>query len=151
MTAAPSRATVQPLHDLFAAAEIGALSPSSPAQPASCSAAPLLPFSLSQAAAEALFIAAEAKAVLLAAQDRLAQALADLDRLVDAGLLPERGLPLVSGYTIYRQEGRVSWSYPASIKQLEAEVKKHKQLAEQLGEATQKRGASFWTIKPEEA
>jgi hypothetical protein len=107
-------------------------------------------FSLSQEAADALLIAVDAKAALEAAKEHLVQATAVLDQLVEAGLLIERNLPVVSGYTVYRQEGRASWSYPDSIKQLEAQLKKRKQLAEQLGDATQKRGQPFWTIKEAE-
>ena len=107
-------------------------------------------FSLSQEAADALLSAVDAKAALDAAKDCLARATAVLDQLVAAGLLIERNLPVVAGFTIYRQEGRASWSYPDSIKQLEVQLKKRKQLAEQLGEATQKRGQPFWTIKESE-
>lgn len=106
-------------------------------------------FSLTQEAAEALFRAAEAKAAVLACQAQLEDALAALDQLVAAGRLPEKGLPVVAGFTIYRSEGRVSWSYPPHIKELEVQVKQQKQLCEQLGEATQKRGNSFWTLKLE--
>lgn len=116
-----------------------------------CSVSPLpQSFSLSQEAADALLSAVDAKAALDAAKDCLARATAVLDQLVAAGLLIERNLPVVSGFTIYRQEGRASWSYPDSIKQLEVQLKKRKQLAEQLGEATQKRGQPFWTIKESE-
>lgn len=116
-----------------------------------CSVSPLpQSFLLSQEAADALLNAVAAKAVLDAAKEHLAQATAVLDQLVAAGLLVERNLPVVSGFTIYRQEGRASWSYPDSIKQLEAQLKKRKQLAEQLGDATQKRGQPFWTIKESE-
>ena len=116
-----------------------------------CSVSPLpQSFSLSQEAADALLSAVDAKAALDAAKDCLARATAVLDQLVAAGLLIERNLPVVAGFTIYRQEGRASWSYPDPIKQLEVQLKKRKQLAEQLGEATQKRGQPFWTIKESE-
>ena len=137
----------------------GPVTPLSSISSLSCSQAPLelcsaspspLSFSLSQEAADALLIAVDAKAALEAAKENLAQATAVLDQLVEAGLLIERNLPVVSGYTVYRQEGRASWSYPDSIKQLEAQLKKRKQLAEQLGDATQKRGQPFWTIKESE-
>ena len=109
-----------------------------------CSVSPLpQSFSLSQEAADALLSAVDAKAALDAAKDCLARATAVLDQLVAAGLLIERNLPVVAGFTIYRQEGRASWSYPDSIKQLEVQLKKRKQLAEQLGEATQN-GASLF-------
>ncbi|MGL6133508.1 MAG: hypothetical protein ACRC1L_04885, partial [Prochlorococcaceae cyanobacterium] len=128
-------AAIAELHDLLDTSD----------NSASCSPAPLdsslepespQPFSLSQNAAEALYAAAEAKAVLEHAKAQLAQATAALDALVDSGVLPEKGLPIVSGYSIYRQEGRASWTYPATVKELEAQLKKRKQLAEQLGEAT---------------
>ena len=137
----------------------GPVTPLSSISSLSCSLAPqelcsasLSPqsFSLSQEAADALLIAVDAKAALEAAKEHLVQATAVLDQLVEAGLLIERNLPVVSGYTVYRQEGRASWSYPDSIKQLEAQLKKRKQLAEQLGDANQKRGQPFWTIKEAE-
>ena len=137
----------------------GPVTPLSSISSLSCSQAPLelcsaspspQSFSLSQEAADALLIAVDAKAALEAAKENLAQATAVLDQLVEAGLLIERNLPVVSGYTVYRQEGRASWSYPDSIKQLEAQLKKRKQLAEQLGDATQRRGQPFWTIKESE-
>ena len=137
----------------------GPVTPLSSISSLSCSQAPLelcsaspspQSFSLSQEAADALLIAVDAKAALEAAKENLAQATAVLDQLVEAGLLIERNLPVVSGYTVYRQEGRASWSSPDSIKQLEAQLKKRKQLAEQLGDATQKRGQPFWTIKESE-
>ena len=137
----------------------GPVTPLSSISSLSCSQAPLelcsaspspQSFSLSQEAADALLSAVDAKAALDAAKDCLARATAVLDQLVAAGLLIERNLPVVAGFTIYRQEGRASWSYPDSIKQLEVQLKKRKQLAEQLGEATQKRGQPFWTIKESE-
>ena len=75
-------------------------------------AEPCSSFSLSQEVADALYAAAEAKEALIAAQDNLSRATEALDQLVEAGVLPEKGLPTVSGFVIYRQEGRVSWSYP---------------------------------------
>lgn len=134
------------LRDLL---EPSASSPSSlPVPPASCSASALpQSFVFTQEAAEALHAAAEAKAVLDDARRRLEQATAVLDELVATGLLPEKGLPVVSGYALYRQEGRASWTYPPAIQELEAQLRKRKQLAEQLGEASQKRGSPFWTIK----
>ncbi|MCP9819826.1 hypothetical protein KBZ18_10010 [Synechococcus sp. Cruz-9H2] len=108
-------------------------------------------FSLSAEVAEALHAAAEAKASLLYWEDQVRSATAALDQLVETGVLPEKGLPLVDGYTIYRSEGRKTYAYPESIKALEADLKQRKKLAEQLGDATEKRGNPFWTIKPAEA
>jgi hypothetical protein len=142
----PSPSAVAALRDLLDTSDS---SPSCSPAPADSSPAsePPQPFSLSQEAAEALHAAAEAKASLEHAKQQLAHATEALDALVEAGVLPEKGLPVVSGYTLYRQEGRPSWTYPAAIKVLEEQLKKRKQLAEQLGEATQKRSDPFWTIK----
>jgi hypothetical protein len=113
-----------------------------------CSALPAAPsLSLSAATAEALHTVASAKASCLKAQAELAAALADLDQLVSSGQLPVSGLPLVQGFLIYRQEGRLSWQYPEAIQLLEGNLKKRKQLAEQLGEAQSQRGEPYWTIK----
>ena len=142
----PSPSAINELHALLDTSDSSASC--SPAPLASClELEPPPSSSLSQEVAEALYVAAEAKAVLEDAKQRLEQATAALDALVEAGLLPEKGLPIVSGYTLYRQEGRPSWTYPAAIKVLEAQLKKRKQLAEQLGEATQKRSRPFCTIK----
>ena len=114
----------------------------------SCSALPAAPSSpLSPATAEALHAAANAKASCLKAQAELGAALAVLDQHVAEGQLPVSGLPVVLGFQIYRQEGRLSWQYPEAIQLLEGNLKKRKQLAEQLGEAHSQRGEPYWTIK----
>ena len=114
----------------------------------SCSALPAAPSSpLSPATAEALHAAARAKASCLKAQADLSTALEVLDQLVAYGQLAVSGLPVVLGFQIYRQEGRISWQYPEAIQLLEGNLKKRKQLAEQLGEAHSQRGEPYWTIK----
>ena len=114
----------------------------------SCSALPAAPSSpLSPATAEALHAAARAKDSCLKAQADLSTALAVLDQLVAEGQLAVSGLPVVLGFQIYRQEGRLSWQYPEAIQLLEGNLKKRKQLAEQLGEAHSQRGEPYWTIK----
>ena len=114
----------------------------------SCSALPAAPSSpLSPATAEALHAAARAKDSCLKAQADLSTALAVLDQLVAEGQLAVSGLPVVLGFQIYRQEGRLSWQYPEAIQLLEGNWKKRKQLAEQLGEAHSQRGEPYWTIK----
>ncbi len=114
----------------------------------SCSALPAAPSSpLSPATAEALHAAARAKASCLKAQADLSTALAVLDQLVAEGQLAVSGLPVVLGFQIYRQDGRISWQYPEAIQLLEGNLKKRKQLAEQLGEAHSQRGEPYWTIK----
>ena len=113
-----------------------------------CSALPAAASSpLSPATAEALHAAARAKASCLKAQADLSTALAVLDQLVAEGQLAVSGLPVVLGFQIYRQDGRLSWQYPEAIQLLEGTLKKRKQLAEQLGEAHSQRGEPYWTIK----
>jgi hypothetical protein len=114
----------------------------------SCSALPAAASSpLSPATVEALHAAARAKASCLKAQAELSSALAVLDQLVAEGQLAVTGLPVVLGFQVYRQEGRLSWQYPEAIQLLEGTLKKRKQLAEQLGEAHSQRGEPYWTIK----
>ena len=114
----------------------------------SCSALPAAPCSpLSPATVEALHAAARAKASCLKAQAELSSALGVLDQLVAEGQLQISSLPVVLGFQIYRQEGRLSWQYPEPIQLLEGNLKKRKQLAEQLGEAHSQRGEPYWTIK----
>jgi len=114
----------------------------------SCSALPAAASSpLSPATVEALHAAASAKASCLRAQAELSSALAVLDHLVAEGQLAVTGLPVVLGFQVYRQEGRLSWQYPEAIQLLEGNLKKRKQLAEQLGEAHSQRGEPYWTIK----
>jgi len=114
----------------------------------SCSALPAAASSpLSPATVEALQAAARAKASCLKAQAELSSALAVLDQLVAEGQLAVTGLPVVLGFQVYRQEGRHSWQYPEAIQLLEGNLKKRKQLAEQLGEAQSQRGEPYWTIK----
>ena len=103
-----------------------------------------------QQAVEALYAAVDAKQAVLSAEQLYRQAIEQLDELVEQGLLIPENLPVVNGFAVYRQQGRTSWSYPESIKQLELQLKQHKKLCEQLGEATQKQGSPFWTIKQAE-
>jgi hypothetical protein len=117
--------------------------PSAPSP--ACSSAPTSP--LSSAALEALHQAADSKLLLLRAEDTYRRALAQLDALVSSGELPTVDLPPIHGMTIYRSDGRLSWTYPASIRQLEQQLKQQKKLCEQLGEASCRQGAPFWTIK----
>jgi len=108
------------------------------------------PPGICQVAVEALFAVTDARLALLHAEAIYKQGLARLDELVEQGLLATENLPAVNGFTIYRQQGRTSWSYPDSIRQLEAHVKQQKKLCEQLGEASQKQGNPFWTVKEAE-
>jgi hypothetical protein len=126
------------------------VSPSSGLEPLDSCSASSSASSWCQQAVEALYAAVDAKQALVSAEQLYRQALEQLDALVEQGLLGTENLPLVHGFVVYRQPGRTSWSYPESIKQLEAQVKQQKRLCEQLGEASQKQGSPFWTIKEAE-
>ncbi len=47
--------------------------------------------------------------------------------------------------------GRLSYEFPAVVKQLEQQLKAAKESAIQQGSATEKRGKPFWTIRPPKA
>jgi hypothetical protein len=44
--------------------------------------------------------------------------------------------------------GRLSYAYPVSVEQIERQLKAAKEAAIQQGNATEKRGKPFWTIRP---
>jgi hypothetical protein len=44
--------------------------------------------------------------------------------------------------------GRLSYEFPAAVKQIEQQLKAAKDAAIQQGSATEKRGKPFWTIRP---
>ncbi len=47
--------------------------------------------------------------------------------------------------------GRLSYAFPAAVQQIEQQLKAAKDSAIQQGSATEKRGKSFWTIRPPKA
>jgi len=47
--------------------------------------------------------------------------------------------------------GRLSYAYPAPVEQLERQLKAAKEAAIQQGNASEKRGRPFWTIRPPSA
>jgi len=80
----------------------------------------------------------------LKAQD---EALLDrLDQLADAGEVDQGGFSH-NDYSFSWSAGRKSWTYPAGVMGLEAQVKAAKKAAEADGSATAKTGEPFWTIK----
>lgn len=44
--------------------------------------------------------------------------------------------------------GRLSYAYPPAVQQLEQQLKTAKEAAIQQGDATEKRGQPYWTIRP---
>ncbi len=47
--------------------------------------------------------------------------------------------------------GRLSYEFPATVQQIEQQLKDAKEAAIQQGSATEKRGKPFWTIRPPKA
>jgi hypothetical protein len=70
-----------------------------------------------------------------------------LDQLAEAGEV-DQGLFSHNDWTFSRSAGRRSWSYPAGVQSLVAQLQAAKKAAEADGSATATTGASFWTIKP---
>jgi len=69
-----------------------------------------------------------------------------LTQLVDAGELDPGGFSH-NDWAFSWSAGRKSWTYPAGVMGLEAQVKAAKKAAEADGSATAKVGEPFWTIK----
>jgi hypothetical protein len=73
-----------------------------------------------------------------------------LDRLsvlAEAGEVDQGGFSH-RDWQITWSAGRKSWTYPAGVMGLEAQVKAAKKASEADGSATAKVGEPFWTIKP---
>ena len=83
------------------------------------------------------------KAALEAAD---AKTLDRLDELADAGEI-DRGGFSHNDWEISWSAGRKSWTYPAGVLDLEAQVRAAKKASEANGSATATTGNSFWTIK----
>jgi hypothetical protein len=80
----------------------------------------------------------------LKAQD---EALLDrLDQLAEAGEVDQGGFSH-NDWAFSWSAGRKSWTYPAGVQGLEAQLKGAKKAAEADGSATAKTGEPFWTIK----
>ena len=81
----------------------------------------------------------------LEAQD--AAMLDRLDELVEAGQVDQGGFSH-NDWTISWSAGRRSWSFPAGVQDLEAQVEAAKKAAKANGSAIATTGASFWTFTP---
>jgi hypothetical protein len=69
-----------------------------------------------------------------------------LTQLVDAGELDPGGFSH-NDWAFSWSAGRKSWTYPAGVMGLEAQVKAAKKASEADGSATAKVGEPFWTIR----
>jgi hypothetical protein len=70
-----------------------------------------------------------------------------LDELVKAGEIDAGGFSH-DDYAFSWSAGRRSWTYPAAVQCLEAQLQAAKKAAEADGSATATTGAPFWTIQP---
>ena len=70
-----------------------------------------------------------------------------LSELVESGELDPGGFTH-QDHAFSWSAGRKSWSYPAEVQRLEAQIKATKAAAQADNTATATTGAPFWTIKP---
>jgi len=70
-----------------------------------------------------------------------------LDQLAEAGEVDQGGFTH-NDHSFTWSAGRKSWTYPASVQELEAKTKEAKKASEADGSATNTTGSPFWTIKP---
>ena len=70
-----------------------------------------------------------------------------LDQLAEAGEVDQGGFSH-SDWAFSWSAGRRSWTYPAGVQGLEAQVKAAKKASEADGSAVATTGSPFWTIKP---
>jgi hypothetical protein len=85
----------------------------------------------------------QAMARLKATDDAL---LDRLDQLAEAGEVDQGGFSH-QDYAFTWSAGRKSWTYPAGVQELDAQVKAAKKASEADGTATAKTGEPFWTIR----
>jgi hypothetical protein len=90
-----------------------------------------------------LVLVRKALAGLKATDDAL---LDRLDQLAEAGEVDQGGFSH-QDYAFTWSAGRKSWTYPAGVMGLEAQVKAAKKASEADGSATAKVGEPFWTIR----
>ena len=114
--------------------------------PAAAQAAPL-------ASDEALDGLLDQITVLKAQHKRLEQQLEALLLSLSAAMAAGQLDPAFShnDWAFSHSAGRLSYSYPAAVEQIERQLKAAKEAAIQQGSATEKRGKPFWTIKPPSA
>ena len=90
-----------------------------------------------------LVLVRKALAGLKATDDAL---LDRLDQLAEAGEVDQGGFSH-QDYAFTWSAGRKSWTYPAGVMDLDAQVKAAKKASEADGSATAKTGEPFWTIR----
>ena len=87
---------------------------------------------------------------LKAEHKRLEQQLEPLLESLSAAMASGQLDPAFShnDWSFSHSAGRLSYAYPAAVEQIERQLKAAKEAAIQQGNATEKRGKPFWTIRP---
>jgi hypothetical protein len=119
-------------------------------------AAPVEAASASSAApdsAGAIDALLDAVTAIKAQQKELEQQLEPLLEALNAAMASGQLDPSFShnDWAFSHSPGRLSYEFPATVQQIEQQLKAAKEAAIQQGSATEKRGKPFWTIRPPKA
>jgi hypothetical protein len=104
-------------------------------------------------AAEAIDALLDAVTALKAQQKQLEQQLEPLLEALSAAMDAGQLDPSFShnDWAFCHNPGRLSYEFPLAVQQIEQQLKAARDAAIQQGSATEKRGKSFWTIRPPKA
>ena len=92
----------------------------------------------------------DAVTAIKAQQKQLEQQLEPLLEALNAAMASGQLDPSFShnDWAFSHSPGRMSYEFPATVQQIEQQLKAAKEAAIQQGSATEKRGKPFWTIRP---
>ena len=95
----------------------------------------------------------DAVTAIKAQQKQLEQQLDPLLEALNAAMATGQLDPSFShnDWAFAHSSGRLSYAFPLAVQQIEQQLKAAKEAAIQQGSATEKRGKSFWTIRPPKA
>jgi hypothetical protein len=95
----------------------------------------------------------DAVTAIKAQQKQLEQQLEPLLEALNAAMASGQLDPPFShnDWAFSHSPGRLSYEFPATVQQIEQQLKAAKEAAIQQGSATEKRGKPFWTIRPPKA
>ncbi|MCX5931236.1 MAG: hypothetical protein NTW83_05260 [Cyanobacteria bacterium] len=104
-------------------------------------------------AAEAIDALLDAVTALKARQKQLEQQLEPLLEALSVAMEAGELDPSFShnDWAFSHNPGRLSYEFPPAVQQIEQQLKAARDAAIQQGSATEKRGKSFWTIRPPKA
>ena len=107
----------------------------------------------SAAAVDAIDALLDAITALKAQQKQLEQQLEPLLESLGEAMAAGQLDPSFShnDWAFTHSPGRLNYAFPAAVQQIEQQLKVAKEAAIQQGNATEKRGKPFWTIRPPKA